>query len=586
MGGDIAAARLLQIRMDLTTGRRLPSEPTALDPTVNTGVSPDKGTTQAQRDKLQLETARSILGSDELLPKETRDAARQIFDANNPLLQALPGMEQFAKNYDLTGTTAYEEQKPLTSAESIDRYANLETGKSWRALQDLGLEFPGTGATAPVFQSDAPAKGVLIGKAVQPAQPATGVIDKTGLTPVIGSEFGEIDRPSRGGYTEPGWNVGAWGDSLEGKDTKLAALPISTLRKYGNPGDKDFHTKFNSQYEIQAVNPNTGFAVSMALGDKGPGESTGAGLDMTWGAREALGLAPNFKGPIQYRVVKKGSALPDGTTSTASTQPAGGAAAASVDTNVYVKPVDPKTLRNPAIYGEKNSEQDNLDWAKNEADHYAVTMEKAGTPLTIEEYKKVFDEYHKGALASAKSEKPTQLPGADLERFTSMTIVPEQLDALLEAKKKAGQFRPPIAVKPGGAAGATIADIMQQQQMAAQSDEQRDFYAKRNLLTPNISKGLGGQTGTPSDVDILNAQSILPTEYDSVEEAERKINDLKALNKKSMEQMIRIRQNGHYDTSALEREYFKLSDDLAKAKILQQNQKANEMITGASKPAR
>src|SRR6266850_7841483 len=65
-GGDISAARLLQIGMDPTTGRRLPGEPTALDPTVSTGVSPDLGETKVQRNKLNLEAARSILGSDEL----------------------------------------------------------------------------------------------------------------------------------------------------------------------------------------------------------------------------------------------------------------------------------------------------------------------------------------------------------------------------------------------------------------------------------------------------------------------------------------------------------------------------------------
>jgi hypothetical protein len=126
------------------------------------------------------------------------------------------------------------------------------------------------------------------------------------LQSVIGTEFGEVDRPSRGGYTEPGWNKGAFGQDLSGTSNVGFALPPSVLKPYGY-GQKNFARNFNDQYEIQVVNPATGQTTSGPLKDIGPGKSTGAGIDMLYGSRAALGLPINFKGPVQYQIVAKGS---------------------------------------------------------------------------------------------------------------------------------------------------------------------------------------------------------------------------------------------------------------------------------------
>ena len=494
-----------------------------------------------------------------LLDKQTAEAVAPLENfynyqqAGGPVLNVPANASPSQKAFSSAISTNIAEQAPVTpgSVEALQQYTNLKAGKSYRMLQDLGLEFPGTGKTAPVFQSDAPEKGVGIGKVVPNTAPLP--VDKTGLTSTIGSEFGEVDNPARGGYTEAGWNVGAWGHEISGKDTKLVALPVSVLKGYGDPAHKDFATKFNSQYDIQVIDPKTGKAAVSQLGDKGPGASTGAGIDLTMGTRATLGLPENFKGPVQYRVVRKGSALPDGTTSTAGGATADGtttAAAGQPDLNTYIQPVDPKKLRDPEIYGGRNTPADNLLWARNQADQYAIEMAKAGTPLTVEEYKDRFKTFADATEKKAKGEAPTQLQREDTERFGSLAMTIPELDALMEVKK----------VVKGGPGGIGYGNA------------QADFYAKLNLLSPNISKGLGGQTGTPSDSDIKRAEQLLPTDHDSVEEAQTKIDYLKKLTTEQMGIMIRIRRSQHYDTSGLEQEYKRLFPQVAASEV---NKKLN-----------
>jgi len=133
-----------------------------------------------------------------------------------------------------------------------------------------------------------------------------------GFRGVRGTEFGEVDNPTYGGYTEAGWNRGAFGDDISGWDTTGFALPPSVLKPYGY-GSKDFGTKFNANYEIQAYSPATGKIVTGSLKDLGPGPKTGAGIDILAGSRAGLGLEKNFSGPIQYRIVPKGTPVPEGT---------------------------------------------------------------------------------------------------------------------------------------------------------------------------------------------------------------------------------------------------------------------------------
>src|SRR4029077_149974 len=235
-----------------------PGEPTAKPVTLPDGTVIQRGqefstpsARAAARDTAKLQQAKDIAYSSDIQPRWEQEKAQNILTAE--AAKAITPLENW---YTYGSETA-----PITpgSPEDLKQYASLETGQSARALQDLGIQYPGTGATAPVFQPEAPAKGVLIGKAIQPAQPAQ--VDKTGLTPVVGSEFGEVDNPARGGYTEAGWNVGAWGDTISGKDTKLIALPINTLKAYGNPSNADFGKPFNSKFDVQIVEPKSGKAV-------------------------------------------------------------------------------------------------------------------------------------------------------------------------------------------------------------------------------------------------------------------------------------------------------------------------------------
>ena len=505
-------------------------------------------------DAAKVAQAKSIAYSTDIQPRWAEDQAQDIL--NKDAAKAITPLENW---YKYGSETA-----PPTpgSPEDLAQYTNLNTGISARALQDLGLQYPGTGRTAPVFQPDAPAKGVLIGKAVPAEQ--SGPVDKTGLTPTIGSEFGEVDNPARGGYSEQGWNVGAWGDTISGKDTKLIALPVSTLKAYGNPGDSDFAKTFNSKFDVQIVDPKTGKAAVSALGDKGPGASTGAGIDLTYGTRAALGLPENFKGPVQYRIVPKGSALPSGTTSSGSTQPAAGTTAPT-DYNTYIQPIDQRTLRNPEIYGLKNSDQDNMTWARNLADQYATQMAQAGSPLTTTEYKDRFKEFYDATVKKAQGEVAQALPAADMDKANSLSSILPQLDALMEAKKKAGIFTPvaipTINLPAVGDAQKALVDWASKVYLSPKPDEQ-DYYQKRILLTAPIVKGLSGLVGSMSDQDIANAQKTMPTEQDTIEESQKKVDTLKQQALEQMKLLIQTRRAGHFDTRDLEAQYLGLKKQM------------------------
>jgi hypothetical protein len=139
------------------------------------------------------------------------------------------------------------------------------------------------------------------------SQPQEHQSPQTGhkLVGVVGSEYGEIDNPERGGYSEPGWNRGAWDDDISGENNPGAALPPSVLRHVGYHGQKDYGKFFNSNYIIRIHNPGTGASAEAPLKDLGPGRSTGALIDMQWKTRQDLGFAPNFKGAVNFEIVDK-----------------------------------------------------------------------------------------------------------------------------------------------------------------------------------------------------------------------------------------------------------------------------------------
>jgi hypothetical protein len=136
---------------------------------------------------------------------------------------------------------------------------------------------------------------------------ATQAVQAANWNNVIATEFGESDRPSRGGYTEANWNIGKWGDTLEGEDNQGVALPYNVLKNYGNYNHPEFAKNFNQQFDVVITDPKTGAQTVAPLKDVGPGQSTGAGLDLLWGTRAALGLGGRYKGALSYAIVPKGS---------------------------------------------------------------------------------------------------------------------------------------------------------------------------------------------------------------------------------------------------------------------------------------
>jgi hypothetical protein len=211
-------------------------------------------------------------------------------------LQQQPDQVQPQQSVDTSAPGHYEKYAiPVSQGGYLKPDGNIDTN-----LADAGQAALASGNQAqPVVAQQQP------NQPLPPQQLDTSPVNQNA---VIGSEFGEVDRPSRGGYTEPNWNIGAWGDNLEGFDNQGVALPADVLSSYGNRHDKDFANNFNNQYDVVVTNPKTGQTTVAPLKDIGPGKSTGAGLDMLGGTRSALGLEQNFKGPVTYAVVPKGSA--------------------------------------------------------------------------------------------------------------------------------------------------------------------------------------------------------------------------------------------------------------------------------------
>jgi hypothetical protein len=482
------------------------------------------------------------------------------------------------------------------SIAALKQYTNLQTGASWRALQDLGIAHPGiTGplATAPKFVPDIPGvqKAEMIsgtpghpGPAppIQPAQP----VSNAGLNIVRGTEFGEVDRPTRGGYTEPNWDVGARGAKLSGTDAEGVALPLATLKNYGNTGDKDFIDKFNSQYEVQVVDPATGKYVSAPLKDYGPGKSTGAGLDMLYKTRNDLGLPVNYSGNIGYRIVAKGSAPPANTTAsvqqTAAQTSATGGPVAAPDGNVYIQPIDRSKVKDPSKEGATMSNEDHLLYARAQADDYATAMARANTPLNTEQYQNIFSTFYTNSVKykDLKPEDLKQPPQEYTDRFAALagivsptgsvitnpdgtTRTVSQLDALLEYRNKA---RAPGAM-PGSDAG-------------------RLFDATKAQVIVPIARGLFGQKGNLSEGEQRNAEQGLPQWIDSEDSAKAKLNSVKAQIQDQMRTIINIGKAQHFDTSALEQEYRRIyvnarTDEQKKASL---NQTANKIGALAAGP--
>jgi hypothetical protein len=240
-------------------------------------------------------------------------------------------------------------------------------------------------------------------RAQAPPARADASVSNEPLIPVRATEFGEVDNPSRGGYTEAGWDVGKWGHSLRGFDNPGVALPPSALARYGYNAKTaaTFAGDFNNKYEVQVVDPKTGKVTVAPLKDIGPGPKTGAGLDMLGGTRSALGLPVNSSANLQYRVVPKGSAVPDKTTlvaSPAASQGSGGSpsiAGSTGDTGmgpIYIQPVDRSQVKTPTGRNDMST-QDEMTAARARAEDYVQSQAAAGYPVQQKDYQDKFDAF-------------------------------------------------------------------------------------------------------------------------------------------------------------------------------------------------
>lgn len=121
------------------------------------------------------------------------------------------------------------------------------------------------------------------------------------------SEFGAVDNPALGGYTEPNWNVGKWGADIASTEEQGIALPESVLRQYGNPNHPEFQKSFNQNYQVDLLNPQTGetAASDVPLKDFGPGRHTGKGIDLMYATARSMGFPVNEPGQVGFRITPR-----------------------------------------------------------------------------------------------------------------------------------------------------------------------------------------------------------------------------------------------------------------------------------------
>jgi hypothetical protein len=196
---------------------------------------------------------------------------------------------------------AAQTQPTGAPAQKQQYFLNPATG-SYEPLQTQPPAAP-----APTFLNPATGSYEPLQKQPPAGVQTTGGASTTGWNATTGTEFGAIDDPARGGYTEPGWNKGKWGGNIADKTTVGVALPQSVLSKYGDPNHSNFASDFNSKYQVAVRDPATGKTVYASLQDYGPSASLNAGIDMMWGTIDALGLNHDSAHHVEFQIVPRGS---------------------------------------------------------------------------------------------------------------------------------------------------------------------------------------------------------------------------------------------------------------------------------------
>jgi len=453
----------------------------------------------------------------------------------------------------------------------LEDYTNLQAGPSWRALESLGVQFPGSTsryATAPVFQPSAPGPAQKV-MAAQPVpgkttdaqgnvvrQPASNI----GLTTVRGTEFGEVDNPARGGYTEAGWNHGAWGANIASKTEPMVALPYAVLNKYGNPGDRNFGSDFNSKYEVQVIDTNTGKAITASLGDAGPGARTGAGIDMTWATREGLGLPVNYSGNISYRVVPKGSALPDNTTASTQQPPTQTAAAGAVSSDGltqgpdafthYFVPVDKTKIRDPSVAGPRMGNQELMDWARSQANDYVTSLAQNNIPVTVEQYRDIFAKYAESAQKFHEAKEPYHELGADYgDQFSSLSTLVSPTGAVDMQGKPTDQL----------SLTYQLWEKAREEQIAGRgmpfNPEIEAYNAQKGHLVLPTARGLFSMKGAGNQAELEQAADAFPKLTDTPDVAKWKLDMIRQSVQDQQRRIIGMGRNQYMNVDQLEAEY-------------------------------
>jgi hypothetical protein len=198
--------------------------------------------------------------------------------------------------------------------------------------------------------------------------------------------------------------------------------------------------------------------------------------------------------------------------------------------------------------------EDISDLARKQADDFATTMAKAGTPLTVDEYKQQIATFYAAGQKQNVGFLPERLPEDQVDSLSSLHQGMDLAQTLGELQKKVWEkSHPPI---PGIPINIPI----------DQTDEYKAFDSARQLAISTLARGEGGQKGVLTDNDVKIMKDALPNEHDTPTQAAAKLANLNNQSLTMMRDKLAYLKAGHYDVSPFEQPYL-----IAKAQFQSSN---------------
>ena len=215
---------------------------------------------------------------------------------------------------------------------------------------------------------------------------------------------------------------------------------------------------------------------------------------------------------------------------------------------VYIQPVDRSTLK--PITGKNDLSADDVaNIARAQADDFAAAMDKAGTPLTVGEYKAHLSSFYVAAQKMNIGIPPERMP---IEQVDKMSALHDGLKIIDDIAEKQAILKTKY---PGWVPGFNVSGPI------THTDEYKNYQTAVQIGSAQLARGVGGQTGVLTDNDIKIIRDALPNEHDTPTQARIKADIMKKQSIDMMAGKSEYLKAAHYDTSEFEPKIAKSSYD-------------------------